>query len=58
MEEQIDRAADDSGEAERLRRCMSMVAHHEEIQVMQTVILKILMERQQAIELSEEGDRC
>ena len=58
MREQIDRATDNSSEAERLARCMSMVAHHEEIQVMQTVILEILMEQQRATKLSKEGDRC
>lgn len=57
MKVQTDRATDHISDAERLKRCMSMVAHHEEIQVIMTVIDKLLEERKQAAAMPEEDDR-
>lgn len=54
----MDRALNDSGEAERLNRCLSLVAHHDEVQVIIAVVEKLLTERTKAVEPSEEEDMC
>ena len=44
-----DNSTDRSDEASDLNRCLSMVIHHEEVQLMVEVIEKLLNEQQQAL---------
>ena len=54
MTEQTDAVNEMSEEINHLNRCLSMVLHHEEVQLMVEVIEEILKERYSAVERSGE----
>lgn len=47
MNASVDKVTTDHNEADRLTRCLSMIAHHEEVQVMLAVIEELLEEQEQ-----------
>ena len=58
MVAQTSSSKDKINEIDRLSRCLSMVAHHEEVQQMIDVVRRILAERTEDSEDPEETTTC